>query len=60
MNTPYNKATYGALAGALTTIIFYVLSLYDIRPGLEVQGAVTTVLMTLIVYLVPNAPTVSD
>lgn len=54
MNTPYNKAVYGTLAGALTTILFYILSLYGIVPGPEVQGAVTTVIMMLIVFLVPN------
>jgi ABC-type enterobactin transport system permease subunit len=60
MNTQYNKATYSALAGALTTIIFYVLSLYEIRPGADVAAAVTTVIVALMAYLVPNAPTVRD
>jgi hypothetical protein len=30
------------------------------KPDASVQAAVTTVIMTIIVYLVPNAPTISD
>lgn len=54
MNTQYNKAIYGTLAGAITTILFYVLAQYSITPGLEVQGAITTVITMIIVYFVPN------
>ena len=56
LNSQYNKATYGTLAGAITTLIFYVLAQYGVQPGSEVQGAVTTIIVALMVYFVPNKP----
>jgi putative effector of murein hydrolase LrgA (UPF0299 family) len=54
LNSQYNKATYTTLAGAVTTILFYVLAQYDIRPGPEVAAAVTTIVTALMTFFVPN------
>lgn len=54
LNSPYNKATYATLSGAITTILFYILAQYGIQPGAEVQGAVTTLIVAIMVYAVPN------
>mgnify|MGYP001051729879 CR=1 FL=1 len=56
LNSQYNKATYGTLAGAITTLIFYALAQYGVTADLEVQGAVTTIIVALMVYFVPNRP----
>lgn len=55
-NTQYNKATYATLAGAITTVLFYFLAQYGFEPGAEVQGAITTIIVALMVYFVPNKP----
>lgn len=55
-NTQYNKAAYATIAGAITTLIFFVLREYGIEPGAEVQGAVTTIIVALMVYFIPNKP----
>jgi quinol-cytochrome oxidoreductase complex cytochrome b subunit len=54
LNSPYNKTTYATIAGAITTILFYFLAQYGIEPGIEVQGAVMTIIIALFVYFIPN------
>lgn len=54
LNTQYNKAVYGGLATALTTIVLYVASLYGVAIPVEVQTAVTTIITAFIVWLIPN------
>lgn len=53
-NFPIRKVTYGLIAGALTTIIVWLLSTYaKISIPTEVAAAVTTVLTVLVAYLTP-------
>lgn len=45
------KVTLMVLAGAIVTILFYVLkTIWGIEPGTEIQGAATTVVLVLLSY----------
>jgi large-conductance mechanosensitive channel len=50
-----NKAVGAVLAGALTTIVVYLLNRY-IQPPLpsEIGQAIQTILTTVVVYFVPH------
>ncbi len=50
VSTKFNKASIAALAGSVVTILAVSFSW-----GPEIQGAVTTILTTLGVWLIPNA-----
>jgi hypothetical protein len=57
-NAPVNKVTYGALAGALSVIIVYVINTYvtPTKPlPSEVSSAFTTILSFIVSYFVPPA-----
>lgn len=56
LNTQYNKAIYGALAGAITTILVYIAQYYGLVLDTQVQGAITTIITMIVVYAVPNKP----
>lgn len=46
-----NKLTTVLLAGALVTILFYIVKLaFTIEPPTEVQGAATTVVLALVAH----------
>lgn len=53
---PTNKVTAGALAGALSVILVYVLNTYVLTPPLsgEVASALTVLLTFVTGYLVPE------
>lgn len=54
VDNQYNKATYSALGGAIVTLIFYVLRTQGIEATIELQGAVTTIVMFGITYFAKN------
>ena len=49
-----NKAIAAVVAGAITTIAAYALSLDHIMPPIEVVGAFQTLVTVAAVYLVPH------
>lgn len=55
MNNQYNKTTVAVFAGAVTTIVVWVLNTYfhAAIPDL-IQGAINTVITGGLVWLVPN------
>lgn len=56
MNTSVNKTLATVLAGALTTIVVWLLKLtLDVNMPIEVQGAFTTVMAGVATYFTPNA-----
>lgn len=51
----YNKAIWGGVAAAATTILSAILKgAFDIEIDGETQGAITTFFTVLVVYFVPN------
>jgi Na+/proline symporter len=60
-NTPVRKVTFGAVSGALVTLIVGILNGYvpffEKKPiSGEISGAATTVVSFLVSYLVPPDP----
>ncbi len=55
-NTQYNKAVYGGVAAAITTILAFVAQQYGIELSAEIQTAITTLITAAVVYAVPNKP----
>lgn len=63
MPAPTNKVMAGAIAGAVTAIIVFVLNAFNILPGGtqipgEIASAVTTVISFAVSYFVP--PSMND
>lgn len=56
MNSKYNKATYGGLAVALTTVLVFIAQYFGYETPPEIQGAITTLITALVVWAVPNKP----
>ena len=55
--TPAQKVTAGAVAGAVTTIVIWVLKAYaHIEVPGEIAAAITTVLTFVVAYVVPPSP----
>lgn len=50
---PIQKVTYGAIAGAITTVVVWGLSLFKINVPVEVAGALTLIVTVLVAYLTP-------
>lgn len=50
---PIQKVTYGAIAGAVTTVVVWGLSLFQINVPVEVAGALTVIVTVLVAYLTP-------
>lgn len=48
------KVTAGALAAAAVTILAWLLASLGVEMPAEVQGALTTVLVAVVAYLVPD------
>lgn len=61
VSTQYNKAVVAGLGASCTTIIVALVEGFtDAKIGVELAGAITTVVTGLLVFLVPNkdpAPT---
>lgn len=55
MSTPYNKTLVAGLAPACTTLIVALIQAFTgAEIGIEVSGALTTVITAALVFLVPN------
>lgn len=54
------KVTAAVLAGAITTIIVWVLSLLGVDMPVVVQGAITTLLSGVAGYMTPASNTPGD
>jgi len=53
---PIRKVTAGGVGAAVTTIVIWVLSLFNITMPVVVAGALITVISFGVAYLVPSAP----
>jgi hypothetical protein len=54
---PTAKVTAGLLAGALTTVLLFLLKKYGYDVTLEVQGALQTLFVFGVQYVVPDRTT---
>lgn len=54
MNAISGKVAIPALAGAITTIVFWLLSLWNIVPPADVAAAVTLLIMSGLGYVTPH------
>lgn len=53
---PTNKVTAGALAGALTAVIMWLLSIKAVVAPPGIESAITVIVTFLVGYFVPNHP----
>lgn len=56
LNNNYNKATYGGLAVALTSVLVFIAQYFGYEIPAEIQGAITTLIAPLVVWAIPNKP----
>ena len=54
LNSQYNKAIYGGVAAAITTILAFIAQQYGVELSAELQTAITTLITAAVVYAVPN------
>lgn len=54
MSKPNRKVTTSALAGAITTIVVGILRQVGIEFSMEMTSALTTIIMVVVAYFVPE------
>lgn len=53
---PDRKVAAGGLAGALATVVVWVIGLFGVDVPGDVGAAIATILMFAVAYIVPNQP----